>query len=562
MADPVGFQPQTLPDLQPSGGTPAFESGELEQGIRPTRWGKLFGLSQQASLNSPVGVLPGFEGAWTRWAVQHSLEQELKAQNRPKIDPKEANERYPGMPVPFNEPVYPEIADLMYSDQQRRKKLQEWVDRGPETGWALGLAASATTALDPINLALNFAGGAALRAAGVQTGLGVTFAENLAGNLAADIPSYFQLRRERQDVSLGETLETAIAGAALGTGISKLVEGVGRLASRGSRQIQERSLKAAIQQHEAGARIDVTPGVITTTLREAGVPKAGTINNPYRFEELGHPSERIHYSAIESDVNQRSSFGRDYGDGVYAVDDGVVANHHAANPESLFHGKVEEIEIPSDAKFLDLRTKLDETEAKAFVRSAEEEIGKFYKLSKDTSVDKFLDQVAEDVRSGALPQSALNDVAGVARELGYDGYRFVSEIGGVPRSNGVLLFDEARTQVRSEFQANKDITPSVADGEAIASPRDLSRPDSLKTYSPETERELESLKSRPAPKEEDLDPIVKQQEEQAKRLLKQASESDPDLQEELAGLRRAQATDKQEAQVLRDFAECYLKGMT
>jgi hypothetical protein len=553
----VGFQNQTLNEPQPSGGQPAFQSGELEQGIRPTKWGKFVESLKQTSVDSPVGFMPGFEGAWSRLAAQTAMEREFDRANKQKISPEEANRRYPGLPVPFAEPVYPELADLIYTDNERRRQLQAWVDRGPETGRLFGFAAASGVALDPVNLALNVAGGAAVKAIGITPSLLTSFGENLAINAATEIPSFIQQRRERQAVTVGESALNVVAGSALGTGIGKTLEMAGHFFGRTSERIKERNLKAAVLQHEAGVKTDVTPSVVTGALREAGAVQPG-VENPYQFRELGHPSEVTHYAARDAETNQPMTFGRNYGEGQYAVDDGVVANNHAANPESEMTGRVQEVKIPEDAKILSLSSPADSEQGAPFVKALEEKFGKL-ELPEGATLEQALQAVDTLSAAGKLKESAMQEATQAAKALGYDGYSFVAEHGGVARHNGVVLFDEAKAQLGNEFTANKDIVPQMSEGEAQAQ-SDRSAEQS-KFASPEVDQEIQRLQaSRPeVPKGIELDPVLEAQVKQADAILKERAASDPALEEELQGLRAQEALDKQEAQAMRDFADCIIQ---
>lgn len=590
-----GFDESSLTPVAPSGGTPAFGTGELEQGIRPTGWGKFAEMARQVSFDSPVGFMPGYEGAWIRGISDYLINKDLDKQGKTKLTPQQANELYPGLPKPFDEPIHREVADLIFSDNERRKKLQSWVDRGPEgnfrgvgalvggamgglmgieggiPGIVLGAAGGAgigaaggvntLSALDPVNLALNVTGGNVARAFKLKPSTVLSLGENLAINAATEVPTYFQKKAERQDVSLGETAAGIAGSALLGAGISRALHITAEYMSKAPTSVREQALKTAIEQHENGRATDVSPIGATTTLREGGETAPGQPKS-YSWKELQSPSERLWYAGRSADTNELIPMDRDV-PGLHLTDDGMVANNLAADPEGPFTGKVAQFEVPENAKFLDLEKPVVDPEVKAFVGALEKKLG-IDDLPEGAKVSELLDEIQGRVADGSLPQAAMTEVVGAAKELGFDGYRYVREIDGSTRHNGLVLFDEGRAKLKEEFTANKEIAPSMRDGESITNGSRPGEVESSRTFSPDTDQELQELKApkmSAEPAAELLDPVVKDQQVAAERQLKEIAKDDPAIQEELDGLKSDQALHKQEAQVLRDFAECYLKGM-
>lgn len=592
-----GFDENSLTPVAPSGGTPAFGTGELEEGVRPSKWGKFVEMAHQVSFDSPVGFMPGYEGAWIRGATQFLLNRDAEKRSQTKLSPEEANKLYPGLPKPFDEPVHREVAQLIYDDNERRKKMQTWVDRGPEgefrgvgsavggiiggimglPGGFVGVAAGATagagvgyvggmgslSALDPVNLALNASGAKVVKAMGFKPSTIVTVGENLAINTATEVPTYFQKKAERQDVSLVDTAKNIAGATLLAAGIAKAFHIAGDFLSKESRTVKEQNIRAAIREHENGAAIDMTPATATRALRTAGAVQPGQ-STPYTWQELQHPSERMWYAGRSAESNELIPLEREGVEGLHLSDDGMVPNNLASSPESPLTGRVAQYEIPANAKFLNLDEPVSSQESKPFVAAVEKKFGLEESLPKDATVARLLDEIEGRVAEGTLPETALTEVVGAAKELGYDGYRFVREVDGSARHNGLVLFDEGRAQLREEFTANKEVTPTMRDGEALAASERLNESTASRNYSPEVDNELQELKTAKvelSAESNELDPVIKDQVTQAESSLKELAAEDPALKEELDGLKAERAVQKQESEVLRNFAECYLKGM-
>lgn len=554
-ADPqqgAGFDPANTPE-RPLPNSTSFAPDE-ENTAGPGRWEQFVDKLHQASMDSPVGFMSGSEGALQRSQVQGDMEAQFRAANRTKISADEANKLYPDLPKPFEEPVYPEIADLINSDNQRRRNLQAWIDRGPKTGILTDLGVGAVAGFaDPLNLGLMAATGGASRALGVGEGLAGVFGQNLAINAGTAALTYPQLKKERQDVSLSGEAFNAVTGALGGTalhfGLSAALAQAGRFAGLMSGSAAERNLRAAIAQHETGATIDMAPAVAETQLRAAGAVQPDVTSSPYEFRPIEHPSERTFYTARDAENNAPIHF-QDLGPGVHAVDNGMVANNLASSPESIHTGRVGEIQIPEDAKLLDL----DEPLPRELADKISEE-----HADADVSTTPAKDVLRE------LPQEAQTAIRAELEKQGYDGYRYVNADQGAPH-NGVVLFDEARAELGREFEANKEITPRMSEDEAQAASERAQSPDASRLADPEVDQRLERLKAQ-AP--EGIEPakddtFFKEQETNAKAALKTAAQADPKLLEdpEYKEFLHQETQDRQELQVLKDFVQCMARDFT
>ena len=113
----------TLKDFLVGTGTPEhpeeYNTKDAAGGIKINRWDQFVESLRGASRESPVGfgLLDDSEGYLLRWKVQHDLEQELEEARAEKISAEEANSRWPGLPKPFSEPIYPRLAQLIADTQ-------------------------------------------------------------------------------------------------------------------------------------------------------------------------------------------------------------------------------------------------------------------------------------------------------------------------------------------------------------------------------------------------------------------------------------------------------------
>ena len=58
-----------------------------------------------------------------------------------KLTPEEANSRYPGMSVPFREPVTPLVAQIISDQEEKKRELSQKIQSGPSgaySSWVTG----------------------------------------------------------------------------------------------------------------------------------------------------------------------------------------------------------------------------------------------------------------------------------------------------------------------------------------------------------------------------------------------------------------------------------------
>jgi hypothetical protein len=138
----------------------------------------------------------------------------------------ELNKRYPKMSQPFNRDMTEWEAKDLFNTDQRRKMLDNIIERGARPGALPALVDFGMTAVasmtDPLEIALGMGLGAGAArvmgkaAYGSLTGLkrfGAEAAENVVGNLASQLAVADPLRRqEMEDVDTWDSITGAVAG--------------------------------------------------------------------------------------------------------------------------------------------------------------------------------------------------------------------------------------------------------------------------------------------------------------------------------------------------------------
>lgn len=611
MADPistgVGFDETTVPLSPPSNPVEAFQSGELEQGIKPQGlWESLAARLKASGTNLPAGI-PGIssmgDGEWIRAGDQFIQSKIEESVNSKKVEAKQLNEMFPGMVKPFDGPMYENVARMQYLDDQKFQHYRAWAARGDKpTGWdrpIAGLVGGATGAaagipggpwgigagaviggglgaavgiegavanLDPVILATTIATGGAFRAAGVAPTLRTAFVENLAANAAVEVPSYLIRQNERQDVSIVDSAlnvgGTAILGTALHFGIQKGIQSL--LERRVSTARMEQEVRNVIANEETGTQQRPSQAAAEVDIkRAAGLPRTGAIDQRYNFTEIADPSDRPYFAAVPPDGGDPvalDEFG--LGAAVHGSDNGFIANNIAGAPEAGKVGEVIEFKVTSDTKLIDIDAPM-EAKMKAAVLEILEPHG-IEQLSPEFLPEGLTMREVVD----AIPP----EMAGVKQEikkflqfLGYDGYRSVNDVAGQKSNRVAVWLDKASSKVEQieRTQGNPDVVPVQEEADELASAARMGSPEHSNYANPELEaqiKELEIAKPHPA---EDVPEIVKELESNADLVIAEYAKTNPEILEdaEIKAIRRQSATDKQELDVMKRMMDCVTNGV-
>lgn len=506
----------------------------------------------------PFGVVGFAEGSIPRMVGDAMTTAMEASSGAAKISPEEANRRYPGLPVPFKEPVYPEQAALISAENDRKKRNQAWIDRGPQTGWGTNLLVGLGGGIDPGNILAGIGVGAGFKVAGIAENLLSVYGQNLLGNALGQVPGYIQSGRERQVQDLGSEIFNAATGAVLGTGLHFAIKSGLEFFERTPKSVKERALKAALIQHENGKKIDVSPAVGAHLGREGGAVAPGAID-PYKFRELGHPSENQFFQPLDADTGANPTMGQGWGDGAYYTDSPAVARNTSGTPESAMDGHVNKVEIPKAAFFADLDAPLPEPLLKKLIsvlsKAGVKDVPTLEQLA-DVPGKSALDLLRgiDGPEGGKTPLEAFNSEV---KKDGYDGYRYTADgLNGQP-NNRVMMFDPERAKVVETLQADKSKVPAMSAEQAKAASEASDGPGQTRLIGDDAAAKVgEAIKTLETAQESQARFKMEETEARA-RLEKAVAESpDSDLREKIDQVDRQYEADKREADAARALAEC------
>lgn len=579
----------TLPDRGEPGNVLSSQQGEGDAGVRPTRWEQYGARFRQLGRDLPVGVpfMGGdsmHEGALPRmykdWAFERSLEGKST-----KISADEANARFPGIPEPFKESVYPEVAQARFNYAKRRQLEQDWIERGPPVGALSTLGVGLAAALDPVNMGLGMAAGAAGMAAGLPTaglaGFGAAVGTNFIGNLAGEIPAYLQNKSQNLKVSALDSTEGAFYGALGGTVLHYGIRAAIRRAEARYRDIppaaQAKMVREGVAQHLNGEKIDTTTTATNMESRRAGFTRPDGPQSQYQFRVLAHPSEAAHYRAFEAEHNGPVSLSSELGaSGVHAADHIEVANNLAGTPESNFEGRIQEVHIDPQATFIDLDQPLPEKIVARILSEAEKKSIQTTALTtgaenplaggeKGLTVDHPLKsmtgweliRILNDLDADTTGSPRRDALKALAQEEGFDGYRFVENAEGASPSNRVFMFDEAKGITQGEtLTANRDLVPHDPGAEAEYRKQIAESPEAQRDYEPEVEKKVQEQAARAPIEQTEIDPMLVAQHTDAINRLKEMAKDDPEIDAAIQELKHQEVKDAQEIQAIKDLIDC------
>lgn len=428
----------------------------------PRPWWKAMGENTlRAMLDTPLS-------SWGRGQLQDTVEEASK--DDPKLSPEDANTRFP-VDKPWDAPVTEKVAKYVHEGEKDRKRIEAEVRRG-ELGAVASFASGAVPhVLDPINISLSLATGGLFGALGgtaksFAARTGMLFAENVVGNAAGETFTYRQAQRERQDYGLEQSAGNVLVGAAGGVafhyGLQALGEGYGRLKTRYNEKTAAAAVDVAVNQLESGKRVNVTPIIQNHLDQVSGKVKPGT-GAPYTFRPLNAPDRPLYVAAEMGGDNltgaQKATLDDSHGLKVVQLSDNPnVTNNAAARPSSEALGKFYEVEIPSEARLLNLDRPADGAAREVLAPYVKEEFGDAADdILKGESVGAILDNIRGAVEAGTKEEKILSEIqAGL--EAGYDGT--VHQAGGDTPHNVVGMFDSGDTgDAAGKIKAKQAITP-------------------------------------------------------------------------------------------------------
>jgi hypothetical protein len=570
--DQVGLQTQLTPSVDPTlGSKAAFKAGDLEAGIGPaTAWDKYKAAMELAISDAPTGV-PGLgaddliNGTWTRAAARWATERQLDAEGRTKISPQEANQKYPGMPKPFNEPIHEEIASLQWSENERKNKYREYIRRGGGLNAAEEMLTGAPTMLDPVNVLAAMATGGAAKALGVGKSVTANLAENAISNLAVDVPTHFMQKAEGQDPSIEATVFGSLGGAMLGTAAhyagSAMWKKLSRMKDNLPTSLKEEGIRTAVAQVAMGKNVDVEHIVAQNELRRSGVAE----NVDPR--QVGAPLEQgTVFGAHGSDgANIPLS---DHGvDGVHVTEHPDVANNVASNPDGLTSGSVVRYKLDENAKLLELDKPASPDLKTSIESKLGPELASKLDITEKTTPNEIMDQLMmlnkKEIDAPKLLQETATD-------LGYHGFSETAMHEGQPSHQNKTIFDESKLTPIEQTMADKSTTPSLTPDERGAFAEKTLAPESSRHYDQKIVDEIHQLQAEKGSLTSKLEEINKANESLADRSIKASIDEktkagsvdafDEQVKQDLQNIRDEIQMAKDQKEAIDAYSFCETKG--
>lgn len=338
---------------------------------------------QPDALDSAGAAMAGAIQSLPTTRAYQAFKRSQMGEGEPLLSPKELNNRYPNVEVPFNEPLPDSVARDISDKQAFKQYLGNVVAHGPQNvpQKLLNFAAGTAPALiDPIFLGTGALTGGAAELAGVggmiTAGEGAGLAETAlkgaahagASMLAPEALSGVLANQAHEDYSLKDYLEN-VGGAALFAGaLHTLPPAVRFLKGTLGGKPDMMAETAATSQLLRGKNVEVSPLVSQMTGEmDGGVnpgPEFHSPLPPYEYKPLdtSQPVTGKFYHGSERSLGGLSEVDHpvlehDLGPGLYLTDNPQVANGVAARGLAEAPGKVIEAELRG-AKLLDLEQPL------------------------------------------------------------------------------------------------------------------------------------------------------------------------------------------------------------
>lgn len=429
--------------------------------------------------------------------ARYKAASELASQGARKLQPEEANARYPDMPTPWKEPVDPYLAQQLYDRHQDNAKLQATIEAGPQDSWTklknfgAGLLAHA---MDPVELGAGMIAGwgtgavvartawGAATAGAIKTGTASLAArtamnaiEGVSGNLiqsaALETGSHqvtaAEMNPEAPDLYEGmqQVAINTFFGSLFHMGIK---EGSFHLigpANRVQRLVRNTSPEADLvvarttfSQVERG--IKPNPDALLEALAQETDVKGGDYN--FRPDTVTEPGKKFY---VPSDPNELlhplkvrpvgDQMGSHVGEGTIKMTDNVDVAGAAANRGMADQpGVVFEVEA-KDLNPINIHEPLPEHALPAFKEAAdgvltEKEMAKL-------TPKEILSTIWDDIDNGKITADRITKLQDDLKALGYNAFQGDgSQVMGFEHSqhNDLAVFDHDILKPTDKFDAN------------------------------------------------------------------------------------------------------------
>lgn len=535
--------PQIQPgydEAQPSTGITALQAGQVEQGIRPT-WGENFmstvtGAWEHSLVGIPghIGPVgdqssPGHPGALVNWLGDKIDSYVYGKSGFDKITAAEANKRYPDMPKPFTEDIYPQIAESRYNEFLRKQKEAAFYARGEPLGAVSGFVAGGlgSAALPETWLMSKTLGIAAEGALGKEAAKKIPsiFAQNFIANAVSESTAgVLDATRQQEAPTPGEVLKSSITGAAIMTGIHVVLGAAGKQFKELTSDVREKIQKKSITQAENNVKIDTKTEALETALRESGLSQDGS--SGYRYEPLTQDQPQTVYAAVEKsggNIPIDSEFGGS--EVIHSSDNAQVAENKGE--------AIQEIRIPKETKLINADEPLSGPEGEKIRSFLEKDSG--VKLDdSNVTIRDGLHELANRINSGEVPEAVRIKMNESLKAEGFSGYKYVEDSGQGIKDNRVALFDAPKENLRRYFEADQNAVPKVSDDQHLQHLSESTDQNNSVYNTPENLKTLDDLKEvKDFKTKSEAEQYYNETADINKKFLEASAETNPAIKEEL-----------------------------
>lgn len=419
------------------------EEGVIAQGIGPTSYW------DQLNAKGWLDYEQSFTASHFRKYEESQAREKSEKANEQKVKAADLMKKYGSISgVVINEDEYESVIDLRVNARKHELEVLDYISKGGSFGRGSAMLAGLYTNLDPVQMGANIGLGLVMATpplAAVGAGLSTVkyFAMMAAvesgANLALDIPTYYQLKKEYSQVTIGETVLNSVIGGVIAGGLSTLGRTI-----KNSRALKAKKNITKVTEAAARDELNLPPepphgGSDHVDDLAKGLEKGGTPPDRAKIEDFN--LEPL-YSAND---RQGRVTGGDF-DGIVLSDSHSLANNLGAPVLSDLKG-VKALELASDftatvKKRID-DIKVDTPEGIEVKKMLTEVLGK--KTQGVNTFKDFFDMLKADEAAGILEKgaTAVSEFKSAVKKLGYNAVSQYIEEPNVPRHNVLELLDEA-----------------------------------------------------------------------------------------------------------------------
>ncbi len=473
------------------------------------------------------------------------------------------------------EPTYKEVAQAQAEQHRIMEGIRSYRGSEPMIGLGVGLLKMAT---EPGDIALGLATGAAA-AAGIAAlalpvagalGVSTVFLSNVAQDLAIQATTAPQLRREGEDITtehmIGGALMSGVFGTAIHYGTHFLFGGKTKPGERPPNQdvphtpldIEAERVLVGELQHESGKEINPNFGEATVRIRRrADINMTQKGIGHYVYRPLTDTADRDFFvSGGPEHTNALTGYGGSTERRIIEVsDNGNFQNNHGdmalLKVEKLNLVDIDQRATSVPAVLATITQAIKEhatVDGKAVApppgKAVALPIGPKLSLTADGHLSFPMEASFRDILDSVkthMPQ-VLDRIREALHSEGIDGYRYVGrDDGGNPVHNGMVLFDDAKTEIVGTYKQNPDMVPRIPPEEIKAAIEGADKKTSSPYYDPRFD-EPQKLLEGPTY----MEPVDQFQEKARAEVKEQVAADEKSIKQTLAAMEREMAKLAQE----------------